>query len=1658
MSRAPVSARRLMSVAVMAALVVSFVPMAFGGSAPPPSTAGPASTVPGTVVSASQQASGKLLAPSLQEAAAKAGSGRLDVLVMLAAGAKAPAALETPLQLRLRADKQHAFFAGRVRADLLVKLATSKGVEFVADNGRREPAPLPDVKKRTRAQALAANAPMRAALKAATKIGVVKRFADSVNSRAAVTGGGTGAPTGWHDVGPTHGSAAAWANGFTGSGVKVAVADDGMDFGHPDLQGTQAYNTSGDYWSWPMAFDPFSTYLYALDQTLGTNYTASAGWFVSTVATTTGSWQGVNYTMPGTSLSGVYHIGKLKDANLRALWFGDYPTLIVADENTAGVYDTVYVDLNFDANFTNDKKLTRSDPISYLDFVDAAGNPGTDGVADISGGMLYWISDGTHHPPMADVEFDSRGWTPPRSGDLVCMMGAYDYYSDHGTLCGSNVVGQGVIDGASIYGDYPSFKPSNTWTTGGVVQGAGKRAGLVAISDVYQNFEASTLMAYDFVTFGNDGRPNTGDEIQVISNSYGDSATDNDEWDYPSRYVSMLNKYYAPTTTFLFSTGNGGPGYGTNAPPSPSTGVGVGASTQMGADGGWDSIDTLGQVTYGDVIPFSNRGPSAMGHEGPAIVADGAYASGAMVLSLANGNGWTAWDIWGGTSRSCPVAAGNMTLIYQAFRSKNGRWPTYAEARDLMASGATDLNYDTLVQGSGSVNADRSTRLAGGLDGGGVLAAPSAWSPGSFRGLKAEAFQQVLHPGEFDSGTLKVTNPSANTVSVGVSDSWMQRTQTVTMSVTLDPAQESAYDFNRPDKLVDLTSMVPGGADLMVVRATIPFSEFDPDSDYVAENRIRLLTYDWTDRNVDAALWNDTNNNGAVNAGEIEPNEYMRFTYSNATGTSLENRVQRPLDRMHDGVFLGVQHQLRTGAPVHVEVEVSFWSRADMPWLGAGATSFSLAPGASRSLPTFVAVPADAPLGTYEGEFRLTSDGTTTTVVPVIMTVAGDSSEISFGGANPYEQLQDTGKVFGFTDWAWRAEAGDWRFFSTDVPETTPVTPGTLWLAHTTWSGLPTDLDTLLYGPVRSAFNAPAFTGPYDLGLKGGSPNTNASAGVWRFNTATGSTEDWVTGKLDRGLNTLMIHNVLYNGAPQGVGFSGQTGRMAVQPGSADLVDTLQSHSLGFGVMTSMALAGFQADAYGLTHPWSSADATVAHHAYWDREFDMAHAGYIESWTLNGDSDIDLFLQRWNGASWVTLAVSEGSTGDEYVRLVRPTDGHYRMRVYGWSVPSGTTTFTAGLTVPQGNDITLSGVPAGPVAADTTITMNASFTKDRIPLDQRDGSFVGVVFCGPSGAGSAVEVPISMRYPFKLASSSPAMGASNVPTSAAVLATFSKRVETATVRSATFYLRSGTTTVTGAVSYDRLSATARLVAPLSADTTYTAVLSPSIVAADGDAWSGATFTFHTVAPLVAPTWTTLDIPATWVRYGKTTQANVESRIALVNPAGFRSAGWLTGPDAGARMAMLFQPQGGSTWTTVATGVTDALGHWHPMLTATQAGYYKAVRLRTPAALGSVSNLDGFGIMFDPVLKASATRVRHGTSIRMDVTVRPGSVSKGRTVAVQRWNGLRWVTYRYVGLSASGLVTFFEYSGVPASRRIRVVIGPYAGWGGTGSNAVTLTWY
>ena len=1283
---------------------------------------------------------------------------------------------------------------GQARAANLVKVASHEGVTAVLDPMPYEPpSPIidPDVSQKRD------GAPEKirkrvAAIRAAGEAADRNMLADSGTAGAAAAE--RTAPTGWWDVGNGHKSAVAWDKGFTGQGVKVADLDSGVDFAHPDLQGTWAVldDPESPYDGWPIAFDPYSIWRYAF---WGAEYgpdVMGLTWYADTSTTCTGSpcafqprgaIEPHDYTLPATSKSGVYHIGYHPDTALETWWYGERVAVLVVDEHTAGVYDTVYVDLDADYDFTDEKPATQADPISWKDNWDsAAGRPGSDGYADLSGGMIYYISDGTNYVPGFDwlwLPFLSSPPPVPGPGDMVAFMinDALRSGGDHGTLVASAIAGQGVINGGA-----PPWKPPAT-EVGGIDQGGGRDAKIIAIGDFYRSGSPDTD-SYYFTTLGYDGEPGTGDEADIVNMSYGSSGVDNDGWDFESRFQAWLNETAAPTLSWVASTGNGAPGYGTVTPPSAFTGMDIGASTQYGSTGTFDSISTVDQINWGDVMSWSNTGPGTMGSASVSVIANGAWGAGALSLNEW-GDGWTAWDSWGGTSRSAPIAAGNLALVYDAYKQANGQFPTYQVARELLKSGATDVGYNPIRQGAGLLNADRATDIAAGLYG--VRVSPSEWNVGDYRGAEYPGFARILQPGSSDTQTFTVYNPSSVDITVGLSDAYVvQMGDPIEWTHASKNQSREDGAFTKPDYLWDLTDQIPAGADLMEVKLLHLYEEFTPgapdsgtagadsgtagaDSSHEWDNMWRVAIYDWMDVNGDGDLWTDDNGDGIVNWDEIDEGEYIRFTYGYNYGNAKQAVVHNPADRTHDGLFVGVRHQDRTSRvpSTWLRFRATFYERAHWPWLTAvpesapaDAGMLTIPAGSSATFDATVTVPADARPGFYEGFILVQDPGDAshsphTSAVPVTVNVAASGADFSLGGAveeTPY----DNGHLFGFFTWKWRAESGDWRFFFTDVPDDHGLPERTRWLVHTTWDTLPTDVDTLIMGPTSDDFSDPGGSfyvpntyGPYTLETVGGSENRYMGSGKWQFHTTSGATDDWVTAPLDAGLHLFALHNVLFSGKEMEESFKVDVGTISATPTEVTVDDAPVAGMETLTILSSLDLPDFTVDAFGLGKSDEFRGLPVIQDDPFDPstssylfQYTVRHGGLIDASIHSVASDVDLFLLYDADADGVfdfnteVIATSDTPTGDEHVRVTLPPDGEYLVAVHGWAAAGDTVDVM--IKVIQGQDLAIWGAPRGPISSGTPFNIIVNWN------GLTPGVWQGVIALGPVDGPTALWIPVTL--------------------------------------------------------------------------------------------------------------------------------------------------------------------------------------------------------------------------------------------------------------------------------------------------------------------------
>lgn len=1168
--------------------------------------------------------------------------------------------------------------------------------------------------------------------------------------------------SGWWDVGEGHHAAAAWANGYTGEGVKVLVNDTGIDFCHADMIGTWAVisDTLSPYDGWPVMFDSYSMYLYAQDASLATHHVENGeADYANTQQTCTdglpclyqpiGASGVYTYTLTGSSLSGEYHIGSHPDTKFED-FYNERIAILVVDENSAGVYDHVYMDLDGDHDFNDETPADRNTPIACLDNWDSfAESPGVDGYNDISGGLIYFISDGVNPIPASDWLW---GGLTPGNGNLVAFMIVDPLQSGgaHGQWVASNVVAQGVVNGNA-----PAVKPPYTGAGSGLVIGTGQNVKIVGNGNFYQSIFLED--AFLFAALGYDGIAGTADDVQIVSNSWETSATDNGGWDVESRAIEEVMRNY-PNLSVIFAAGNGGPGYGTQAGPVPPGALEVGSSTQFGSMDYFDSITNTNQITWGDAGSLSSAGPDARGGSGVDVMANGMVGSGDQALNASSAthysvpDGWVATVNWRGTSRSAPVAAGVLALVYDAYRQAHGHWPDRAAAQALLMAGATDQDNDPSIQGAGLLNALNATNIAG--DVGGFSVDPPTWTAGDYQGNVYPAFANLVYPGVDYSAQFTVTNQSALPESFSLTSDHLVRFDEHSFSFnSQNQAIESAFSNKRPDYLIDITSLIPSGTDLMEIRLVFPFSQFDVDSDYNQEQRWDMIVLDWTDTNGDSDLWQDSNGNGVVNSGEIDPYEYNRFNHDYNTGNSLAVRVSQPLGRMHDGIYLALSHAEKSISipQTDFEIQMSFYRHEVWDWLALEPASLSIPAGSSANFTANVSIPVTTSLGSYAGYIRIAGGGQQTQL-PVLANVAANTTTFTLGDSPVIGELYDNGRLFGLFDWSYRQTAGDWRLFFMDAPAS--PSNGSL-VVHNDWQDdLPTDIDTLIYGPAEDIYSAlhPDYYGSYTLGKSGGSVNTHMGSGKFSFQTTTGGTEEWVTVPLTQGLHVIEHHNVLYQGDMIRLPFTTTVGTVDLAPQKATIHACQSSGNISITLNTTLDLDQISASVYGV----SQIQEFTSQQAYQDNPDDPANSSYTQTLSVaqgglldiglsgvSGD-DLDLYLFRdadddgefTNGE---VISSSVGADSEERIRIEQPVDGDYLIVVNGWKVDDPPALFDLSIKAIQGDDLQLTGVPSGNVAAGTNF-INLAWNK----TVQEGESWTGIVFMGPTFAPTATQMEIEI--------------------------------------------------------------------------------------------------------------------------------------------------------------------------------------------------------------------------------------------------------------------------------------------------------------------------
>jgi hypothetical protein len=209
-------------------------------------------------------------------------------------------------------------------------------------------------------------------------------------------------------------------------------------------------------------------------------------------------------------------------------------------------------------------------------------------------------------------------------------------------------------------------------------------------------------------------------------------------------------------------------------------------------------------------------------------------------------------------------------------------------------------------------------------------------------------------------------------------------------------------------------------------------------------------------------------------------------------------------------------------------------------------------------------------------------------------------------------------------------------------------------------------------------------------------------------------------------------------------------GSASVSPSSVDIDTASDTGSFDVTFSSSVDLDGLTAEAFGLSQPMVSTetaqqdDPNDPSSASIKKDLALSHASRLTVSTALGTDDVDLFVvYDQNGDGVFTNAEIVGSsttgTSNEFIELVAPEDGDYQVWVQGWSV-AGSPNLTLTIDAIQGSDLTVTGVPEGPVAAGTPVTLTVGFDK---PMTVGQ-SYFGELLLGPPTAPTALTVPIKI--------------------------------------------------------------------------------------------------------------------------------------------------------------------------------------------------------------------------------------------------------------------------------------------------------------------------
>ncbi len=865
--------------------------------------------------------------------------------------------------------------------------------------------------------------------------------------------------------------------GVNGTTSVIQIQDSGVDLGHTAFAGAQLIDANGN----PMSIDPtgrgfalsqlvsydllqkfFGVQIPAYLDPLHTD--ANGNINISAIRSNLCTFKpdSNSYSIGyGRNLPDLYHVGALS-GNTTGFLFGIVHSLngyqtykdtlipfILADGNNDAAYDTLYLDFDAGYNYTLWWDWQLSDPefgATVWDFEDELpktnggdyqlsadlenkthGYGYPDGYNDISIGGLSTSLDHTENFSKNALPFvhgiNSNGRVFAHMWDI----------NGHGTSCASNALGRSVeyeiyknagIDKEGIYdlkGIAPDAKliASKGYGEAEVFYGWSWAAGFEPIN------ENNT---WEFV-------PNSGHAANVSSNSWGYSDFHYDGIVGGFDFSTMLMDYLSvptyidpdyPGILMLTSSGNGGPGTGTNRQGGQSPlALMVGASTNN-----W--IRQIWGYPYEDqpadqIIGWSDAGPNNFGYPTLDVVNVGAFDFSVTPIDWTRPTrvgGYYNYDYFGGTSQACPMTAGVMGLIYDAWAEENPGIPLNPMvAKTIIKSTAKDLGYDVYHQGNGRADAREAVAyIRGDIDTNGdeILRAQTNESIKNivdrfelayFRNfyedhpaltnetIDGSLYGGVLLPGDSIDIDFNIDGNSSN---VDITDFTMQ-TQYTEQNNSMT-TYDGFSDFNITDtfNMGDLLD-----ADFFQLSVGINFSISDwLDTNGTRQPIVYIQGFDGENR---------TFINYAYNRGNVQtlfmPTDFLK----NTGDFKIQIRVRD----------FGFETYGEDWDGLDVSMAIRAFKRVDDSHISVSEVD-------PLTLRATITTDTDQIPGMYGGFVVVNTTADNQLLVPYGYSVASNVSQMDENGwteiSGITNRINDNG-MYGAIDWSWRPDTGDWRYY-----------------------------------------------------------------------------------------------------------------------------------------------------------------------------------------------------------------------------------------------------------------------------------------------------------------------------------------------------------------------------------------------------------------------------------------------------------------------------------------------------------------------------------------------------------------------------------------------------------------------------------------------------